>query len=438
MSGNYANLLRSNGDEEGSMLDIRHIRDHLDWYKKGAQDKGSSLNWEEMLKVDDSLREAIQEQEALQAERNRLSKLIPKASPSDREAMITQVGEIKPKLESLTRKVNEWKEQMNAFLLLAPQPAASDVPIGRDDSENVEVKQWGTVPSFDFEIKDHMALGSAHDWIDSERGVKLAGSRSYVLKGDGARLEHAVLRLTVDHLSQKGYIPFSVPVLVKEDAMIGTGYFPNGRDQAYYVEQDQLALVGTAEVSLASLHADEWLDPKKLPLKYFAQSSCFRREAGTYGKDTHGLYRVHQFQKVEQVFITKADPEESEKLHGELLANAEEIMQLLELPYRVVYVCTGDLGQGQVRKHDIEAWMPSRQSYGETHSCSTFFDFQARRLKMRYKDDNGERKFCYTLNNTAIASPRILIPLLEVHQQKDGRILVPKALQPYLGQEWLG
>jgi len=248
-----------------------------------------------------------------------------------------------------------------------------------------------------------------------------------------------VLRFTIDQLYQKGYQPLSIPVLVKESCMIGTGYFPGGRDQAYYIEKDELALVGTGEVSLTSYRSQEILEESELPLRLCAQSACFRREAGTYGKDTRGLYRVHQFQKVEQVIIAPACEQLSEKLHQELLENAEQIMQALELPYRVVYVCTGDLGQGQVRKHDIEAWMPSRNAYSETHSCSTFHDFQARRLQMRYRTKDGDKQVCYTLNNTAIASPRVLIPFLEVHQQPDGRIYVPKALRGYLfGQDYLG
>jgi seryl-tRNA synthetase len=252
-------------------------------------------------------------------------------------------------------------------------------------------------------------------------------------------LEQAVLRFVYDKLISKSYLPMSIPVLVTEEAMIGTGYFPTGREQAYYVEKDSLALVGTAEVSLTSYRSGEILDHKELPIKMFAQSSCFRREAGTYGKDTAGLYRVHQFQKIEQVIVAESDAELSTKYHEELLNNAEEVMKAFEIPYRVVYVCTGDLGQGQIRKHDIEAWMPSRNSYSETHSCSTFHDFQARRLKMRYKDKEGKTSFCYTLNNTAIASPRILIPLLENHQEEDGSIRIPKALQPYIGnKEYIG
>ena len=305
--------------------------------------------------------------------------------------------------------------------------------MGKDDGDNVQVKTWGEKPQFDFKPKDHVDLGESLDIIDIPRGVKLAGSRSYILKGDGARLEQALMRFTYDLLIERGFTPLAVPVLVTEDCMEGTGYFPVGREQAYCVEKDELALVGTSEVALTSYHAGEMLKEADLPVRVMAQSTCFRREAGTYGKDTRGLYRVHQFQKIEQVIIAENDPAKSEAYHTELLENAEAVMQALGLPYRVVYVCTGDLGQGQLRKHDIETWMPSRESFSETHSCSTFHEFQARRLKMRYKTADGKKLHCYTLNNTAIASPRVMIPLLECHQQADGSIAIPEVLQPYMG-----
>jgi seryl-tRNA synthetase len=420
------------------MLDIKFIRENKDMVAKAARDKRFQVDLDSLLKADEQLRAAQAEMEKLQAERNRVSKLIASASPSERDTLKAQVSALKPRLETLEGEVRSLGAEFERQLLLVPAPARADVPIGKDDSENVEVKRWGTPRTFTFKAKTHMELGEKHDMVDVERGVKLAGSRSYVLKGWGARLEQAILRLTLDKLIHKGYIQLSIPVLVNEEAMTGTGYFPNGREQAYLVERDNMALVGTAEVSLTSYHAGEIIKEDQLPLKYMAQSSCFRREAGTYGKDVHGLYRVHQFLKVEQVVIAKNDVAGSEVLHNELLGNAEEILQALELPYRVVYVCTGDLGQGQVRKHDIETWMPSRNAYSETHSCSTFHDFQARRLKIRYKDSHGQNQICHTLNNTAIASPRVLIPFLETHQQEDGSIRIPKALIPYLGTEVIG
>ncbi|MEI6518263.1 MAG: serine--tRNA ligase, partial [bacterium] len=272
-----------------------------------------------------------------------------------------------------------------------------------------------------------------------ERGVKVAGARSYFLKGDGMRLQHAMMSLSLDVLHRAGYTLMDPPHIVKYEAMVSTGYFPGGEEMAYHLDQrdEGLHLIGTSEVPVASYHSDEILSLEELPKRYAGYSPCYRREAGAYGKDTHGLYRVHQFYKVEQVIFCKADPDESMKLHQELLANAEQIMQLLELPYRVVDVCTGDMGQGQVYKNDIEAWMPSRKGYGETHSCSSFYEFQARRLNTRYKDTNGKNVFCHTLNNTCIASPRILIPFLENHQNEAGTISIPKALRPYMGGQEL-
>jgi seryl-tRNA synthetase len=415
------------------MLDIKYIRDNADLIKKGARDKRNNIDLDLLLKLDAEIRPLQTTWEELQATRNRLSKEIGKASTDQREAMKAEVQDVKAKMEKIEAELAAKKPEFEAMLLLVPQPARSDVPIGRDDTENLEIKKWGTPPAFEFKPLDHITLGQKHGLVDFERGVRIAGSRSYVLTGLGARLEQAVLRYVYDKLATKGYQPMSVPVLVREDCMTGTGYFPTGREQAYYCEKDEMALVGTAEVPLTSFYAGEILPETELPKKMMAWSGCFRREAGTYGKDTSGLYRVHQFQKIEQVIIGIADEKQSEAYHAELLANAEECLQDFGLPYRVVYVCTGDLGQGQVRKHDIETWMPSRNGYGETHSCSTFHEFQARRLKLRYKSKDGQVRVCHTLNNTAIASPRVLISLLEVHQQKDGRITMPKCLQPYLG-----
>ncbi len=415
------------------MLDIKFIRENADLVKKGAADKRIKFDLDRLLSLDKEIRPLQGAWEELQAERNSLSKTIGKAAPGDRDALKAQVHEIKTKMDGIEVDLNKKKEDFAGLMLLVPQPARADVPIGKDDSENVEVRKWGTPTAFPFKPKDHMQLGEQHGMIDVPRGVKIAGSRSYVLKGDGARLEQAILRFTYDLLIDRGFTPMSIPVLVTEECMVGTGYFPTGREQAYYVEADKLALVGTAEVSLTSYHAKEILKEADLPCRYMAWSSCFRREAGTYGKDTSGLYRVHQFQKIEQVIVGPADEAQSVKYHEEILGNAEAVLQALGLPYRVVYVCTGDLGQGQVRKHDIETWMPSRNNYAETHSCSTFHEFQARRLSLKYKDAKGENRVCHTLNNTAVATPRVLIPLLENCQLADGRIAIPKVLQPFMG-----
>jgi len=321
-------------------------------------------------------------------------------------------------------------------------PASPETPEGKDDSENKELYTWGKLPKFDFEPLDHMSIAEKCDLIDMPRGAKIAGSRSYFLKNEGMRLEMAIMMYALDKLTKKGFTPFIVPTLVNYEAMMGTSYFPGGEEQAYTVgvqkekggaiESDNKYLTGTAEVALTSYHYDEILEEDTLPKLYCGFSTCYRREAGTYRKDTQGVYRIHQFQKIEQVIICKNDAEESKKMHELILKNSEEVLQDLNLPYRVVAVCTGDMGRGQYYKNDIETWMPSRKSYGETHSCSTFHDFQSRRLNLRYRNSEGKINFCHTLNNTCVASPRILIPILEIYQQKDGSVKIPKVLIPYM------
>jgi seryl-tRNA synthetase len=313
------------------------------------------------------------------------------------------------------------------------QPPDEDVPVGKDETENVEISRWGDIRKFDFEPKDHIQLGMALDIIDIERAVRLAGARNYFLKGAGAILHWAVLRFAMDFMIQKGYVPFSVPMLMRNEVMVGTGFFPGSEEQTYRMERDELNLAGTAEVPLTAYFMGEIIPQEILPQKFVGLSTCYRREAGAAGKDTYGLYRIHQFDKVEQVVICENSVEQSAKFHEEIRANAEAVMQTIGIPYRVVKVCTGDLGRGQAKKYDIEAWMPSRNNFGETHSASKFYDFQARRLNLRYKDIKTKKNlFCHTLNNTVIASPRILIPILELNQNKDGSINIPKVLRPYM------
>ncbi len=416
------------------MLDIKFIRENPKLLQKACKDKNFLVDIDKLLELDAFITLKQRELESLQLERNQKSKQIPQVSPQEREVLKDEVTEIKKQMGDLEGPLREKKEEFDELMLYVPQPAREDVPVGKDDSHNVEIMTYGKIRDFDFEPKDHITLGKDLDIIDFERGAKLSGSRSYVLKKEGTLLEHAVLQFAMDMLEERGFTPMSVPILVNEDVMKGTGYFPLGREQAYCVEKDNMALIGTSEVPLCSYHSDEILDESVLPLRYMAKTACFRREAGTYGKDTKGLYRVHQFNKVEMVVIARHDKEESERLHEEILKNAEDLLKALELPYRKVYVCTGDLGQGQVRKHDLETWMPSRKAYSETHSCSTFYDYQSRRLKMRYKDkEDGKNKLTYTLNNTACATPRILIPLLENHQEKDGRVRIPECLRKYMG-----
>ncbi len=415
------------------MLDINLIRQNPELYKKAAIDKKTNFDIDNLLSVDEKRRSLQVKVDDLRALKNSASKEIANLQGSQKQAAIDKMQSTTTEEKNLSEELQEIEAEFNNLMLLAQAPASSDTPVGKDDSENVEMYTWGEVTKFDFEPLDHVTLGEKLDIIDIPRGVKVAGSRNYFLKGDGARLELAVLMYTLDKLASKEFTAFLPPLLVNYEAMMGTSYFPGGEDQAYTIPSDEKYLIGTSEVSVTSYHGGEILNEDELPKKYAGYSSCFRREAGTYGKDTHGLYRIHQFQKVEQVIICKNDMEESKKMHEFILKNAEEVLQDLKLPYRVVAVCTGDMGQGQYYKNDIETWMPSRNSYGETHSCSTFLDFQSRRLNLRYRDKDGNTKFCHTLNNTCIASPRILIPILETYQNSDGTVTIPAVLRPYMG-----
>ncbi|MEK7730457.1 MAG: serine--tRNA ligase [Planctomycetota bacterium] len=435
------------------MLDIKFIRENVELVKQAAQAKRIACDVDRLIEVDqrrrelqvtlDKFREQVKESgQRIGLLRNPKSEWYKRAIAegktdadikAEADRVQAEMTAIKPKIKELEDSEGPILQEFDQLMLTIPQPADSDVPVGKDESENVELRKVGEVRRFDFEPKDHVTLGAELGIIDIERGVKLAGSRNYVLKGDGALLHQAVLRLAQDMMVARGFTPMVVPVLVKEEVMYGTGYFPTGRDQAYLCERDELSLVGTAEVPLTAYHFDEILNESDLPIKYCAMSTCFRREAGAAGKDTTGLYRIHLFDKVEQVVICRNDKDESKRRHQEILKNAEDVLQALGLPYRVVNVCTGDLGMGQVQKFDIETWMPSRNSYGETHSASRFYEFQSRRLKLRYRDGAKKVHFCHTLNNTVIASPRVLIPILELYQNRDGSVTIPQVLRPFMG-----
>ena len=415
------------------MIDIKQIRENPEKFRAACEAKGFDVEIDKLLAIDAELRIVKQQLQEISTDKNRIGKSIPRLPPDEKESALSQLSELKRRETEYSEDLGSLQPQFDQLMQQVAQPADDDVPVGKDDTENVEIRKEGEIRPFDFELKDHVQLGLALGIIDIERGVKLAGTRNYFLKGDGALLHWAILRFAMDTMIGKGYIPLSVPLLMKDEAMRGTGYYPGSEDQTYRMEKDQLNLVGTAEVPLTAYRMGEILDADDLPLKYVALSSCFRREAGAAGKDTYGLYRIHQFDKVEQVVICRNSIEESNKYHDEILANAEAVMQALELPYRVVNVCTGDLGRGQAKKFDIEAWMPSRGSYCETHSASKFYEFQARRMNLRYKDPAAKRNlFCHTLNNTVIASPRILIPILEMYQNADGSITIPSVLRPYM------
>lgn len=415
------------------MLDIKYIRQNSDKVKEAAKNKLINVDIDRLLEVDDKLRLLNQKLDSLKEQRNKISSAIASLKDDEKAMQIAKVKELKEEISPLEEEIAPLKEEFDDLMYHVPGVPFDEVPIGKTDEDNVEIRRVGKIPEFNFKIKDHVELAESLDLFDIPRGVKVAGSRSYYLKNEAVLLEMALCRYVVDKLIKKGFTPMTVPTLVKEAPMYGTSYFPGGRDQAYAVTEDNLYLVGTSEVALVSYHSGETFESSEcLPKMYCGYSSCYRREAGTYGKDTRGLYRVHQFTKIEQVILCEADYDKQYKLHDFLLNNAEEIMQELKIPYRVVKVCTGDMGIGQVRKHDIEAWMPSRGKYSETHSCSSFNDFQSRRSNIKYKDKDGNIKYCYSLNNTAIASPRILIPLLELNQNEDGSVNIPEVLVPYM------
>lgn len=419
------------------MIDIGEIRENPERFKQAVTNKGIDLDIDQLLEVDARRRTIGKEVNDLREQRNRISEQVKKSS-EDREANIARSREIGTALATKEEELQKIDADFMRLMAFVPGVPVAEVPIGKSDKDNIEIRRVGEPGKKNFEIKDHMELAIAHAMVDFEGARNAAGSRAYALVGNGALLELAVLRFALDRVIAKGFIPVLPPLMVKEHAMFGTGYFPIGEENAYELERDKQFLTGTSEVGIVSMRMNETYDLCEVPLRYAGISACFRREAGAAGRDTKGLYRVHQFQKVEQVVFCINDKDESEKEHFALLANAEEIVQALELPYRVMAMCTAELGLGQVRKHDIETWMPGRGDYGETHSCSTFHEFQARRLGIRYRDEEQKKHFVHTLNNTAIASPRILIAILENHQNKDGSIHVPAALRPYLyGREVL-
>jgi seryl-tRNA synthetase len=436
------------------MIDLNDLRSRPDAYKKAAKDKNLTIDIDAFLALDEKRKALIPTVESKRAAQNEASKKIPQLDGDEKAALLAEMKTLSDELKTAEAELKdiegEWKDAQFTF----PSVPLSNVPVGKDESGNVEVMTWGEKPVFDFEPKDHVELGEALDMIDIPRGAKVSGARNYYLKGDGARLQKAIMNFTIDHLHAKGWTLFAPPLMATYDCFMGTGFFPGADENQIYVvggkdektgtlESDNLHLIGTSEVTVCSYHKDEILKQDTLPKRYAGHSACFRREAGTYGKDTKGLYRVHQFEKVEQVVLCEANEEESLKIFEEIRKNAEEVLQALKLPYRIIDVCTGDMGKSKVFMQDIETWMPSRDSYGETHSCSYLGDFQARRLNIRYDDpssDSGQaKKFCHTLNNTCVASPRILIPVIEQYQNADGTITVPEVLRPYMGgQEIIG
>jgi len=422
------------------MLDLAFIRTNPEQIKEACRLKNNSLDVDHLLDLDRQVLALQRQVEESRAEQNRLSKRMREAGKDKelRDQLIAEGKRLSEQIKAWEPELNRLLEERQQLLYLVPNIPDPDSPIGKDEDDNVPIKYWGEQPRFDFEPLDHYALMQKLDLVDIERGVKVAGARSYVLKGDAVRLEMALMNFAMDRLSRKGFTPLIVPAMAREFCFIGNGQFPKGRDQVYAIEGEDTFLVGTAEVSITGMYKDEIFKAEDLPVTLVGFCPCFRQEAGTYGKDTRGVFRIHQFNKVEQYVICEASHEESVRWHEQLLKNSEELVQALELPYRVMNVCTGDMGDGKVGMYDLECWLPSEGRYRETHSCSYFHDWQARRVNMRYRDEEGKLRFVHTLNNTAIASPRILLPLLEIHQQADGSVRIPAALRPYMGgQEYI-
>jgi len=419
------------------MLDIKFIRENKEVIRLGAKKKHINFDVDRLIKIDDERRELLQSVEKKRAEQNDMNLRVVKASQEEREQCIAEMKILKELLQKEEEQLKDVMKKWQTLMLQVPNIPDISVPDGKEDSDNQEITVWGEKPQFDFTPKSHIELMEAHGMVDFKRGTKVSGFRGYLLTGDGARLAFALWQFALQHVTQKGYNPMLVPSLVNKEPFIGTGYLPQSEDDLYKTQDDQY-LSGTAEVATMGAFMDDMFDVRELPKKAVAFSPCFRREAGSHGKDTKGLMRVHEFHKVEQVILCEADHQVSVALHEELRANAEEMMQALGLPYHVVLNCGGDLGLGQVKKYDIEAWVPSESTYRETHSASYFHDFQTRRLNIRYKDSEGVIRFAHSLNNTALATPRILIPLIENNQNADGTITIPEVLRVYMGKEKIG
>jgi seryl-tRNA synthetase len=415
------------------MLDLRDIRENPERVRRAIADKRIALDLDQLLAAADKVLELSRAQQALQEKRNKNAKLIPSASPAERPQLIQEGRKIGEELARLKPDLDAAEAELTSWLLKVPNIPAESAPRGASEADNVVVKVVGEPTRFDFAPLDHVALLEKHGWSDLPRIAKVAGTRSYALKGAAVLLEQSLLRFALDRLVERGFTPVSVPSFANEEAFVGTGHFPAARDQVYRIELDDKYLTGTSEVTLNALHSGEILSEADLPVRYAGISACFRREAGSAGKDVRGLIRVHQFNKVEQYVMCKNDPAESERWHATLLEISESILVDLEIPYRVVECCTGDMGLGKYKMFDIESWVPSEKLYRETHSCSNLHEWQARRANLRYRDADGKVRYCHTLNNTALATPRFLVPLLENHQQADGSVRIPSRLQPYLG-----
>ncbi|KKQ02201.1 MAG: Serine-tRNA ligase [Candidatus Roizmanbacteria bacterium GW2011_GWA2_36_23] len=409
------------------MLSIEYIKKNKDKVVAAAKNKNREIDVEKILILDEQRRKLIQSIQILREERNQLSK------KNGDETIRERGKQLKEELKKLEIDLNSVESELDKLVSFVPNIPLDEVPIGKDASGNIELRKWGEPKKFDFQPKSHIELGQTLDIMDLERGAKISGYRGYFLKNELAALHLGLLFYVFQKLIKKGYTPIIAPAIVKGFNLFGSGQFPWGEQEVYKLNDEDAYLAGTAEVPVTAYYSGETLNEKDLPKKFVALSPCFRKEIGSYGKDTKGIYRVHEFWKIEQVIIAKNDLEEAKKLHEELQSNCEEILQDLQLPYRVLLMCTGDMGEPQIKKYDTETWMPSRNGYGETMSNSIMGEFQTRRLKIKFRTSSGKTEYCYSLNNTALASPRILIAILENYQQKNGSVLIPTVLQSLVG-----
>ncbi len=409
------------------MLDLQFIRKNPELVKKNAKAKNIDVDIDRLLELDSHLRKLQKKLEDLRHQRNILAKKGDSAEAREKGKAI------KKEIKKLEQEIQILRKERDDIWYFVPNIVYPEVPVGKDESGNQEIRRWGKIPEFDFQPRSHIELAERWDLIDFKRGSKISGFRGYFLKNELAVLHLALLWYVFQKIASKGYTPIIAPAIVKEFTLFGCGQFPWGRRETYVLNDKDAYLAGTAEQPVTSYFSGEILEEKDLPIKFVAFSPCYRREAGSYGKDTRGAYRLHEFWKVEQVIIAPADDEKAREYHEELQANTEEIWQELEIPYRVLLMCTGDMGEPQAKKYDTEVWMPYRKGWGEVASNSIMTDFQSRRLNIKYRTEKGEKKYVYTLNDTAIPSPRALIAIMENYQQKDGSILIPEVLQKYTG-----
>jgi seryl-tRNA synthetase len=419
------------------MLGLDFIRANRAAVEKAIADKAVTLDLDNLLSLDADVRALKTEIEALRAERNAISAGFKSAAPEERAELGRKAKEAGARAGELENHLAEKQGLLTGLQMRVPNIPWDGAPVGPDETFNTIVRREGEVPSFDFEPLDHVALTEKNDWADLSRIVQVSGSRQYCLKGRLALLETKLMGWALERIAEAGFTPITVPSIARQQAFLNQGQFPGHVEETYALPNDDAFLAGTAEVALTSLHSGEIIEGDRLPILYAGYSPCFRREAGSAGKDVRGLLRVHQFVKVEQYVICDADDAVSAGWHARLLELAESMLQALEIPYQVIETSTGDMGLGKFRMNDIESWVPSLGKYRETHSCSTLHDWQARRANIRYRASDGKVRFAHTLNNTALASPRILVPLLENHQTADGRVKLPPTLQELLGGEYL-